>query len=355
MSQATSSPPIALSMGDPAGIGPEIIVDAFMREPALMQPCIVVGDLQVMQRAAQLHQAAHPAALVPVPIAVSDWGAPEDGTSIRVLQGCALPAALPRFGEVQQEAGRMAADCIELGARAALQGKAAALVTAPIHKEALSLAGISHPGHTEMLQALAAERAGVAGGAMPVRMMLANPELRTVLNSIHVSLRNAIAAVQVDQILQTIRITDAFLRRTALGRHRAPRIALAGLNPHAGEGGLFGDEELTAIIPARDAALAEGISVSGPFPPDTVFMQARRHAHDPLPFCDAVIAMYHDQGLIPVKYLGVEHGVNVTLGLPLIRTSPDHGTAFDLAGKACADSTSLREAVRMAVDLAQGA
>ena len=357
MTQTAFSRPIALSMGDPAGIGPEIIIDAFVREPGLMQPCIVVGDLQVMQRAAQLYQTVHPGSAVPLPVAVPGWEAavPEGRAGIRILQGCTSPATLPRFGEVQQEAGRMAADCIVLGARAALQGQAAALVTAPIHKEALSLAGIAHPGHTEMLQALAADHAGVGVGAMPVRMMLANPELRTVLNSIHLSLRSAIAAVQVDQILQTIRITDAFLRRTALGRLRAPRIALAGLNPHAGEGGLFGDEELTAIIPARDAARAEGISVSGPYPPDTVFMQARHHAHDPLPFCDAVIAMYHDQGLIPVKYLGVEHGVNVTLGLPLIRTSPDHGTAFDLAGKACADSTSLREAVRMAVDLTQAA
>ena len=348
MSQATSSPPIALSMGDPAGIGPEIIVDAFMREPALMQPCIVVGDLQVMQRAAQLHQAAHPAALVPVPIAVSDWGAPEDGTSIRVLQGCALPAALPRFGEVQQEAGRMAADCIELGARAALQGKAAALVTAPIHKEALSLAGISHPGHTEMLQALAAEHAGVAVEAMPVRMMLANPELRTVLVSIHVSLRDAINAVTGPQILQTLRITHKALSKS-LGR--APRIAVAGLNPHAGEGGIFGCEEIEIIAPAIAQAQAEGMDVQGPLAPDTVFMRARNTPAHPGEF-DVVLAMYHDQGLIPVKYLGVEKGVNVTLGLPLVRTSPDHGTAFDIAGQGVADEASLLEAVHMARSLA---
>ena len=347
--------PIALSMGDPAGIGPEIIVDAFAREPELMRSCIIVGDLSVLQRAALRVQAVHPDLTVPAPVAVTGWDTalPVQG-AIPVLQGCTVPDTLPPWGQVRQQAGRMAADCITHGARAALQGRVAALVTAPIHKEALSLAGVPYPGHTEMLQALAAAHAGVSLADMPVRMMLANPELRTVLNSIHVSLRTAIDAVQTAQVLQTIRITDAFLRRTAIGRQRAPRIALAGLNPHAGEGGLFGDEELAAIIPARDAARGEGIEVSGPFPPDTVFMQARRLAHEALPFCDAVIAMYHDQGLIPVKYLGVEHGVNVTLGLPLIRTSPDHGTAFDIAGKASADSTSLREAVRMAAALAQG-
>lgn len=356
--------PLALSMGDPAGIGPEIIVEAFIREPELMQVCVVAGDLAVMQRAWQVVGARYPGRTMPQLHEVADWLAAgyaltQHGThetvTMRVLQACTPASPLPVWGQVQQQAGRMACDSIEVATRAVLQGRVAALVTAPIHKEALALAGVPYPGHTEMLQALAAEHAGVPLAQMPVRMMLANPELRTVLNSIHVSLRKAIDAVTTEQLLQTLRITNAFLLRTALGRQRTPRIALAGLNPHAGEGGLFGDEELTAIIPARDAALAEGIQVTGPFPPDTVYMQARRHAVDALPFCDAVIAMYHDQGLIPVKYLGVEHGVNVTLGLPLIRTSPDHGTAFDLAGTATADSTSLREAVRMARALAEGA
>jgi 4-hydroxythreonine-4-phosphate dehydrogenase len=224
-------------------------------------------------------------------------------------------------------------------ARAALRGDIAALVTAPLHKEALSAAGVPFPGHTELLQAQAAAHAGVSVQQMPVRMMLANDELRTVLVSIHVSLRDAIEAVTFERVLETLRITDRTLA-AALGKR--PRIGVAGLNPHAGEGGLFGREEIEFIAPAVQAAQAEGLDVHGPFAPDTVFMRARRGEFD------AVVAMYHDQGLIPVKYLGVEKGVNVTLGLPLVRTSPDHGTAFDIAGSGRADARSLIEAIRMA-------
>jgi 4-hydroxythreonine-4-phosphate dehydrogenase len=186
----------------------------------------------------------------------------------------------------------------------------------------------------------------VAVEQMPVRMMLANDELRTVLVSIHVALRAALDAVTFDNVLQTLRITDAALAR-ALGRR--PRIAVAGLNPHAGEGGLFGREEIEVIVPAMQAGEREGLDLHGPFAPDTVFMRARRGEFD------VVVAMYHDQGLIPVKYLGVEKGVNVTLGLPLVRTSPDHGTAFDIAGRGSADPASLVEALRMARRLADGA
>jgi 4-hydroxythreonine-4-phosphate dehydrogenase len=179
-------------------------------------------------------------------------------------------------------------------------------------------------------------------------MMLANDELRTVLVSIHMSLRQAIESVTFDNVLQTLRITHGTVG-ASLGR--APRIAVAGLNPHAGEGGLFGHEEQAIIAPAIAAGRAEGLDVSGPFAPDTVFMRARHAAGKPGEF-DVVVAMYHDQGLIPVKYLGVEQGVNVTLGLPLVRTSPDHGTAFDIAGKGRADASSLLAAVHMARRLA---
>jgi 4-hydroxythreonine-4-phosphate dehydrogenase len=183
---------------------------------------------------------------------------------------------------------------------------------------------------------------------MPVRMMLANRALRTVLVSIHVSLRQAIEAVTFDNVCATLRITRTALR-SALGRE--PRIAVAGLNPHAGEGGLFGREEIEVIEPAIAAVRAEGADVHGPFAPDTVFMRARSSPDHPGEF-DVVVAMYHDQGLIPVKYMGVEEGVNVTLGLPLVRTSPDHGTAFDIAGKGVADARSLLEAIVMAKQLA---
>ncbi|RZL67568.1 MAG: 4-hydroxythreonine-4-phosphate dehydrogenase PdxA, partial [Variovorax sp.] len=228
-------------------------------------------------------------------------------------------------------------------ARAALRGDIAAIVTAPLHKEALAAAGFPYPGHTELLQAESAAHLGRALADVPVRMMLANDELRTVLVSIHMSLRHAIEAVTFEGVLDTLRITHRALV-AALGR--APRIGVAGLNPHAGEGGLFGSEERDIIAPAIEAARAEGIAADGPHAPDTVFMRARRGAFD------AVVAMYHDQGLIPVKYLGVEKGVNVTLGLPLVRTSPDHGTAFDIAGTGQADASSLVEALRMARTLA---
>jgi 4-hydroxythreonine-4-phosphate dehydrogenase len=177
-------------------------------------------------------------------------------------------------------------------------------------------------------------------------MMLANDELRTVLVSIHLSLRQAIEAVTRGNVLQTLRIAHAALQ-SLLGRR--PRMAVAGLNPHAGEGGRFGREELEVIEPAVRRARDEGMDVIGPLPPDTVFMRARGGAFD------VVVAMYHDQGLIPVKYLGVEQGVNVTLGLPFIRTSPDHGTAFDIAGTGSADASSLIQAVRMARRLVAGA
>jgi 4-hydroxythreonine-4-phosphate dehydrogenase len=190
---------------------------------------------------------------------------------------------------------------------------------------------VPHPGHTEMLQAL-------AGGA-PVRMMLANDELRVVLVTIHVSLRRALELLDFDAVLSTLRI--AHHAAAGWGQPR-PRIAVAGLNPHAGEGGLFGDEELRFIGPAVQAARAEGIDASGPHAPDTVFMRARRGAFD------LVVAMTHDHGLIPVKYLGVEHGVNVTLGLPFVRTSPDHGTAYDIAGRGIADPSSLMAAAALA-------
>ncbi|HRL31350.1 MAG TPA: 4-hydroxythreonine-4-phosphate dehydrogenase PdxA, partial [Ottowia sp.] len=267
---------------------------------------------------------------------------------VPVLQVVEPPAVPVPLGRISAVAGRMAGDAVDWAARAALRGDIAGLVTAPLHKEALSAAGdpyARYPGHTELLQAVAAEHLGKPVAELPVRMMLANDELRTVLVSIHLSLRDAIEKVTVGNILQTLRIAH-----TSVGAalQRQPRIAVAGLNPHAGEGGLFGREEIEAIAPAIAQARAEGIDAQGPFAPDTVFMRARGFAE-----FDVVVAMYHDQGLIPVKYLGVEQGVNVTLGLPLVRTSPDHGTAFDLAGSGRADAASLLAAVRMARRMAQ--
>ena len=339
---------IAITQGDPSGIGPEIIAKAFRDAPDDLRGCFVVGDVATLRRAAQCIERPGmptlPLAVIYTPAQALQ--APPRCVPVLPLPG--LPGLQP-WGQIGAEAGRAAADCVVWAARAALHGEVAALVTAPLHKEALSAAGVDYPGHTELLQAEAARHQGVPLAAMPVRMMLASDELRTVLVSIHVSLRDAINAVTPANVAQTLQITHAALLRT-LGR--APRIGVAGLNPHAGEGGLFGREEMDTIAPAIAAASAQGMDVHGPFAPDTVFMRARHAPGHPGEF-DVVVAMYHDQGLIPVKYLGVDKGVNVTLGLPLVRTSPDHGTAFDIAGQGIADASSLVEAVRMARQLAQ--
>jgi 4-hydroxythreonine-4-phosphate dehydrogenase len=339
---------VAITMGDAAGIGPEIVAKAFRDEPQVTRGCFVAGDMAIMRRAAQAIRGKG----VDLPVALIDL--PAEALSVPprcvpVLQVANLVQP-PKWGEVSAAAGRAAAECVVWAARAALRGEIAALVTAPLHKEALALSGVEFPGHTELLQAEAAAWLGKSVADVPVRMMLANDELRTVLVSIHVSLRDALAAVNIENVLQTLRITHEAVQRS-LGR--APHIGVAGLNPHAGEGGLFGREEIESIIPAVEAARAEGLHVSGPFAPDTIFMRARSLGGRPGEF-DVVVAMYHDQGLIPVKYLGVEKGVNVTLGLPLVRTSPDHGTAFDIAGSGRADASSLIEAIRVARRLGAG-
>jgi 4-hydroxythreonine-4-phosphate dehydrogenase len=333
-----SAPPIVLTMGDPAGIGPEIIVKGFCERPELLAQIVVAGDLASLARAARvidsgtapsrLHQIEGVQALASVPPGC-----------MAVVQACHLAQPV-EIGRVSAHAGRAAAECIHWAAAAALQGRARAVVTAPIHKEALALAGVAHPGHTEMLQALSAAHLGKPVSVVPVRMMLSCPGLSTVLVSIHLSLRQALDAVSTDQVLQTIRITHAHFERIGLAR---PRIAVAGLNPHAGEGGLFGLEDRDVIAPAIESARQEGLDASGPHAPDTVFMRARQG------FFDVVVAMYHDQGLIPVKLLGLDDGVNTTLGLPFVRTSPDHGTAFDIAGTGRASASSLLAAIDAAL------
>ncbi|MFZ5549960.1 MAG: 4-hydroxythreonine-4-phosphate dehydrogenase PdxA [Pseudomonadota bacterium] len=330
-------------MGDACGIGPEIIARAWVRGELV--DAVIVADAGVMRRALSAVGEARPVACVDGP---ADLSAVPPGT-LPVWQPSGLPhglADLP-WGQITAEAGAAAACCIEAAVDETMAGRGCAIVTAPVHKEALAAAGVPFPGHTEMLQALAARHAGQAD-LPPVRMMLANEELRVVLVTIHLALRRAIEQLDTPGILQTLRITQAAGRRFGMAR---PRIAVAGLNPHAGEGGLFGDEELRIIGPAIEAARAEGIEASGPYAPDTVFMRARHTVGRPGEF-DFVVAMTHDHGLIPVKYLGVEQGVNVTLGLPLVRTSPDHGTAFDIAGTGRADPASLIAAARMARRLA---
>jgi 4-hydroxythreonine-4-phosphate dehydrogenase len=343
--------PIAITPGDPCGIGPEIVARAWCQAPELTQGCFVAGDVGLMRRAMALVQT------VPA-FPVCQIESPADALHVPprclpVLQVVPIAPVLP-WGQIDARAGQLAGEAVLWATRAALRGEVAALVTAPLHKEALHAAGAPYnlyPGHTELLQAESAQHMGLSVERMPVRMMLANDELRTVLVSIHVSLRQALEAITLEGVLQTLRITDAALT-PVLGRR--PRIAVAGVNPHAGEGGLFGREELDILQPCLAQAVQEGLDVHGPFAPDTVFMRARKQADGRREF-DVVIAMYHDQGLIPVKYLGVEQGVNVTLGLPLIRTSPDHGTAMDVAGQGLANASSLVQAIRMARSMVSGA
>ena len=343
MTSDASSPvpvaPVALTMGDACGIGPEIIAKLFRGPQGA--GCVVIGDVAVMRRAAAftggllaIARVRHPAEALAVP-----------PNCVAVLQVEGLPSDLlaAPIGQIDIRAGAAAAACIVRAIELVRAGEVSAIVTAPIHKEALAAAGVAYPGHTEMLQALA--RPG--GPPPPVRMMLANAALRTVLVTIHLSLRRAIEAVTFEAVLETIEIAHRSALAFGLAR---PRIAVAGLNPHAGEGGLFGDEELRFIAPAVEAARAAGIDAQGPFAPDTVFMRARHTAEHPGEF-DIVVAMTHDHGLIPVKYLGVEQGVNVTLGLPFVRTSPDHGTAFDIAGTGRADASSLIAALQLARQL----
>jgi 4-hydroxythreonine-4-phosphate dehydrogenase len=343
------SPLIAITQGDAAGIGAEIIVQAFLQRPESLQGCFVVGDVATLRRACHLFvRPGHP----PIPVAVINHPLETNHIPSRCIPLLALddPPDLAAFGQVQATAGAFAGRCIQWAARAALRGQIQALVTAPIHKEALAAAGgpwNQYPGHTEMLQAATAEHLHCRAQDVPVRMMLANRELRTVLVSIHVALRDAIAQLSTASILETIHIAHRALQAVL---PQAPRIAVAGLNPHAGEGGRFGQEEIDIIIPAIHAAQQQGVLVSGPYSPDTIFMRARQtttHA----PEFDTVIAMYHDQGLIPIKYMGMEQGVNITLGLPFIRTSPDHGTAFDIAGQGIADPSSMLEAIEIARQL----
>jgi 4-hydroxythreonine-4-phosphate dehydrogenase len=321
---AMNSLPVGITMGDPAGIGPEIVAKLFAE--GLPAPCIVIGDAAIMRRAVAAIGADLPIqAITRVSEAACLPG-------VMDVLGAGMPPGAVPYGVVDGRAGAAAHAAIQRAIDGVLDGSLRAIVTAPIHKESLRAAGIRHPGHTEIL----AERAGTAD----VAMMLANDELRVVLVTIHVALREVISGITSAAELRAIRLAEAAMHRFGIAR---PRVAVAGLNPHAGEGGLFGSEEAAVIAPAIAQARAEGIDASGPWPGDTIFMRARRGEFD------VVVAQYHDQGLIPVKYLGLDHGVNITLGLPFVRTSVDHGTAFDIAGTGKADQASLRYALRQAL------
>ena len=313
--------PIAITMGDPAGIGPEISLQV-AGDPSLPVRPFIIGDPDYLRTLAQqmglgigIETIAEPNVALEVPDKVAVLPAGQALGEIAI-------------GQVDGRCGQAAYDYIRTAIEFAKAGDIGAIVTAPINKEALFAAGIKYPGHTEMLADF--------GGASKSAMMLANDELRVVLVTIHCSLREAIDRIDKAAVMSAIQLAHDGTREFGIEK---PRVAVAGLNPHAGESGLFGQEEIEIISPAIEEARSAGIDVSGPWPGDTVFMQARAGRFD------VVVAQYHDQGLIPVKYLGIENGVNITLGLPFVRTSPDHGTAFDIAGQGIADAASLRMAV----------
>jgi 4-hydroxythreonine-4-phosphate dehydrogenase len=325
--------PYIITMGDPAGIGPEIIIKAVIdgRFDAILEQIVVAGDVAILQRAASVFG-------VKALYQVCDDGevlVSIGGRDLRVRPVSNLNPKMIPFGEISADCGRAMLDYIEWACEQCRSGQGRAMITAPIQKEAIRAAGCEFPGHTELL----AQRCGID----KVVMMLGGSRLKVCLVTTHLALRDVPAAVTAEEIDATLRVTDAAFRQHFTSG--APRIAVLALNPHAGEGGMFGDEEQRIIAPAIARAKAAGMDVSGPHSADTLFHFAAQGEYD------AVVCMYHDQGLIPLKLLHFDDGVNVTLGLPIIRTSVDHGTAYDLAGTGRASAESLVAAVQMAIEM----
>lgn len=314
--ESVSRQGIAITMGDPAGVGPELCLRA-VHDPAVQAVCrpIIFGDSSVLNRVAER----------------LSLDRPEPGM-IRHFETCDASGIVP--GRIQKNCGVAAYAYIEGAVRSAMAGEVSAVVTGPIHKEALRLAGIRHPGHTEILAELT--------GARDICMMMASEKIIVSLVTTHIAISKVPGTLTTAGVLNTIVLTNEFLVR--IGR-QDPVICVCGLNPHAGEHGIFGDEEDTVIMPAIEVAGKLGINVTGPVPPDTAFVPEKRLG------IDAYIVMYHDQGLIPFKMLAFDEGVNITLGLPLIRTSVDHGTAFDIAWTGKASPKSLMQAVLWACRL----
>lgn len=330
-----SQPLIAITMGDPCGVGPEVIVAAL--EDRSVRACcspLVLGDRRAMQRALAARHGSLD--LITVSSPAEAVGLPD--SAIPLLELSALHDDDIAFGRPSERAGDAVYRYIRRAAELCLTGEAAAMATAPICKEAMYRAGHHYPGHTELLAELCRCDDFV--------MMLAGDVLRVALVTIHEPISTVPRLITLQQVLKTIRVTARGV--APLCGSSSPRIAVLALNPHCGEGGMFGTEEATAIIPALEAARAEGLQVSGPFSADTFFHFA---VQEPPPY-DAVVAMYHDQGLIPLKLMHFDDGINITLGLPIIRTSVDHGTAYDLAGTGTASPASMKAAVITAARLA---
>jgi 4-hydroxythreonine-4-phosphate dehydrogenase len=324
-------PIVGITMGDAAGIGPEIIVKA-LAVPEVYEICrpLVIGDARRLGKAARI---------VKSKLTVRAVREPEEASYQRGAIDCLDLALIPEempFGKLSAIAGDAAYRFIERAVKLAMEGRIDAICTAPLNKEALHAGGHRFPGHTELLASLS--------GTREVSMMLATPRMRVIHVTTHIGLLDAIEKIEPALVERTIRRGHEALTRAGIAR---PHIAVCAINPHAGEGGLFGrGEEEKKIVPAIQATRAGGIDVEGPLPADTLFFRAGRGDFD------LVVAMYHDQGHGPVKVLGLEAGVNITVGLPFVRTSVDHGTAFDIAGTGKADERSLIQALRDAVALA---
>lgn len=326
-------PPLGITMGCPSGIGPEIIVRYFTEQQKrrIKEPkCVVLGDLEILSLAQKLTDC---------PISIIPWkpGTDIPDKGIAVLQLSQLKCADHRWGSPTRETGQAMGNYIKTGVSLTLDGHLSGIVTCPISKYALKNAGYDFPGHTEMLAELTNSR--------EYGMMMAGTRLRVTLVTIHCSLAEVPARLSEQSIYRMILTTHKALKYD-LGIP-APRIGVAGLNPHGGENLLFGSEELQHITPAVRRAQQDQIAASGPYPPDTIFHHAASGAFD------AVVCMYHDQGLIPFKLLHFSDGVNVTLGLPIVRTSVDHGTAYDIAGQNKADPSSLAAAVQLAQTISE--
>jgi 4-phospho-D-threonate 3-dehydrogenase / 4-phospho-D-erythronate 3-dehydrogenase len=326
-----SRPIIGITMGDGAGVGPEIIMKA-LSDTAIYDNCrpFVIGDAKLLERANGIVNAG---------LTVHTISSVEEAKFVPGTVECIdlnlLPADLP-FGEVSAQAGDAAFRYLEKAIELANEGQIDAICTAPLNKEALHKGGHIYPGHTEILAELT--------NTKDFSMMLSAPKLKVIHVTTHVGILDAVKMINPERVYKVIRLAHDTLQKAG---YAEPKIAVCGINPHAGENGLFGyGEEDQKVVPAVEKAQGEGINVVGPLPADTLFFRTTRGDFD------IVVAMYHDQGHGPVKVLGLEAGVNITVGLPIIRTSVDHGTAFDIAGKGIADSLSMKEAIRQAIDLA---
>lgn len=327
-----AKPIVAVTMGDPAGVGPEIVLKA-LADPAIGRLCrpVVFGDLELLQRTRKKLR---------IGIQLAQWAPGEiwpRAVAVRSLSSLSPSAAKP--GVPSRACGAAVYRYVTEAARAALAGSVDAIATAPLNKKVLHMAGHRYPGHTELFAEIA--------GARDVRMMLLGRRLKVVLVTVHLPLMRVAEALTARKIQVTLELADRALKRY-FSRSR-PRLAVAALNPHAGEEEIFGREEKKIILPAVAAAKRRGVRAFGPFPADSLFYLAARGDYD------AVICMFHDQGLIPLKLLDFIGGVALTLGLPFVRTSVDHGTAYDIAGRNKADETSMKEAILLAARLARGA